>query len=96
MKAPVTVEEEGLRGAEGKSACVGTHLIIVGSEHVEQLELIHELGDVEVGDFEAQAVAFVGHQDVPRLEVPVDDAVLVEVHDAAQQLSEQPAGHRLC
>lgn len=86
------MEEEGFRSPEGQGAGVRPHLVVVGTENVKTLVFIHELGDVEVGNFEAEAGPLGRHQDVARLQVPVDDPVLVQVHHSAQQLSEEPLG----
>lgn len=89
------MQHERLRRPEGQSPGVSAHLVVVLSEHVEALVLVHELGNVEVGDLESEKLAFLGHENVVWLQVSVNDAVLVQVHHAAQQLSEEPPGNVL-
>lgn len=95
MSPRVAVQQEGLGRPEGEGAGVRAHLVVGVSEDVEALVLVHELRHIKVGYLQFKFAIVVRHEDVVGLEVAVDDPVLVEVHDAAQQLSEQPPRHGL-
>ena len=53
---------------------------------------IHHSGKTKVGDLDGKVVALVGEEHVFGLEVPVGDALVVEVLDSEQQLHEDHLG----